>query len=45
MLAQYKLTPSKLSHLSPDKGPAKVANDNEPVWPLIPFPEGWYAGC
>lgn len=45
MLAQYKLTPSKLSHLSPDKAPAKVANDNEPVWTLIPFPEGWYAGC
>ncbi|WP_271672015.1 hypothetical protein [Bradyrhizobium sp. CCBAU 51627] len=23
--------------------PPKVANDNYPVWPLIPFPAGWHA--
>ena len=34
-----------LAHLPMSEEPANAANDNRLVWPLIPFPEGWYAAC
>lgn len=33
------------AHLLKSNPPSKAANDNEAAWPLLPFPDGWYATC
>lgn len=39
------MTFSARQPMSPAARPQTAANDNDMSWPLIPFPDGWYASC
>jgi hypothetical protein len=49
LLDAVKAAMEPASHgLAETNGRLKATNDNHLAWPLIPFPEGWYAahaGC
>jgi len=42
---EEEFVPRSWSLDAPPKKTPMAANDNEGAWPLLPFPDDWYAAC
>ncbi|MBR0901314.1 hypothetical protein [Bradyrhizobium liaoningense] len=44
-MPEQDFAPRSWSYAAASKNRPMAANDNEGAWPLLPFPDGWYAAC
>jgi hypothetical protein len=44
-LPEEEFAPRSWSYAATPQEMLRAANDNEGAWPLLPFPDGWYAAC